>query len=59
MQKYKQGTPVHSIRFPKELDVKITKFAQANSLSFSAAVNLLANSAINNPKLINPNSKEG
>ncbi len=55
MQKHKQKTPVHSIRFPKELDEEITKFAQANSLSFSAAVNLLVNSAINNPKLINPN----
>lgn len=55
MQKHKQKTPVHSIRFPKEIDEEITKFAQANSLSFSAAVNLLVNSAINNPKLINPN----
>ena len=53
----KNETPVHSIRFPN-LENEINKFAQANSLSFSAAVNLLVNSAIKDPKLINPNKKE-
>ena len=47
----------YSIRFPN-LENEINKFAQANSLSFSAAVNLLVNSAIKDPKLINPNKKE-
>lgn len=53
----KKETPVHSIRFP-HLENEINKFAQANSLSFSAAVNLLVNSAIKYPKLINPHKKE-
>lgn len=49
--------PIHSIRFPN-LENEINKFAQANSSSFLAAVNLLVNSAIKDPKLINPNKKE-
>ena len=38
----KKETPVHSIRFPN-LENEINNFAQANSLSFLATVNLLVN----------------
>lgn len=49
--------PIHSIRFPN-LENEINKFAQANRASFLATVKLLVDSAIKDPKLINPNKKE-
>lgn len=50
----KEKSKSRSIRFPARLYHQLEAFADANNLSFTQAVNLLLNSAVQDPKLIKP-----
>lgn len=53
----KEKSKSRSIRFPAKLYHQLEAFASANQLSFTQAVIMLLNSAVQDPKLIKPDDK--